>query len=48
MYYLPREDETLENTVLTAPVVETIINVHDASDVRLENLTLRHTDWSLP
>ena len=48
LYYLPREDETLENTVLTAPVVETIINVHDASDVRLENLTLRHTDWSLP
>lgn len=48
LYYLPFEDETLENTVLTAPVVEQLISIHDSSDIRLENLTLSHTDWSLP
>ena len=48
LYYLPRPEETLENAEVYAPVVERLVNVHDASDIRFEGIAFEHTDWSLP
>lgn len=48
LYYLPYADETIENTVLSAPVTEQFLYVHDASDVRIEGIAFEHADWSVP
>jgi len=48
VYYLPYDNETIGSARITAPVVEKLFDVHHSSDIRFENLTFRHTDWSLP
>jgi len=47
LYYLPEDDETIENTQLIAPMVEQLVVAKEARGVKIQNITFTYTDWSL-
>ncbi|MBQ2955203.1 MAG: right-handed parallel beta-helix repeat-containing protein [Clostridia bacterium] len=47
LYYLPEEQETLENTRLIAPVTEQLLVAKDISGLTIDNVAFAYTDWSL-
>ena len=47
LYYLPHDDETLANTMLTAPMCEQAFRFRSCADVTVENITVRHFDWHI-
>ncbi len=47
LYYLPMDGETIENTEVFAPVCEQAFQIEDCCDFTIDNVTVRHFDWSL-
>jgi len=47
LYYLPEEEQTLENTSLIAPVTEQLLVAENVSGLTVDGVTFAYTDWSL-
>lgn len=45
LYYIPEENDTLENTVLYAGVNEKLISVDGASNISFQGIDFINTDW---
>lgn len=45
LYYIPENNETTENFVLSAPVTENFINISNTSDITFSGIKFTNTDW---
>lgn len=46
LYYIPRAGETIDAAEVVAPVLSTVLRLQGASHVRVENLTVSHTEYT--
>ncbi len=47
LYYIPAEDETVDNTVLTAGYTETAITVNGCEDISFQGIQIKDTAWKI-
>lgn len=46
LYYIPKDGETAENLVLSAPVTESFIRINGVSDISFQGIKFINTDWN--
>jgi len=47
LYYIPRADETAENTTVYAPVTNSFLRFDGASNIRFQGVSFENSDWEL-
>jgi PKD repeat protein len=48
LYYYPRAGETITNAVFVVPVVNQLLQITNASNLRFDGLTFCQADWTMP
>lgn len=48
LYYYPNSDENINDLTFTVPQSEQLIKIDDTDNIRLDNLTLRYSNWNYP